>query len=199
MSILIVGSEGSMGKRYQAILRYLGKDFMKEDVHIHEVVPDTISGIIIAAPTDIHTNLILKYAPMRVPILCEKPVTKDIRELKQIKQTLDYYKVPFRMMFQYKEYEPSTARAASTYDYFRHGNDGLVWDCFQVVALAKGPIQLFETSPIWDCWINGEKLNLGYMDRAYVKHVEKWFKRPNQDYSRLLAYHEKVAGYSAAH
>lgn len=197
MSILIVGTHGSMGKRYEAILRYLGKQFVGVDKeHNRHYVNEQAAkadGIIIATPTDTHAEYIERFAPLSKPILCEKPVTKSIDELNRLLETVKSHKTPFRMMYQYKVLATQSSIGKSHYDYFRHGSDGLVWDCLQIIGLARGELRLGEASPVWSCVINGRTLNLAHMDAAYIAYVQKWLQNPAQDLGEILAIHQKTA------
>lgn len=196
MSVLIIGSEGSMGKRYQSILRFLGKSFMCVDLHNkntdYEYMHRRASGFIVATPTGTHHSIIKSLAPNRKPILCEKPVTKSPAEFTDMKVALMENKTPFRMMMQYEMLVGKSRIGPTFYDYFRHGNDGLIWDCMQIIALARGKVELRENSPIWMCKINGQMLSLSHMDAAYIGYVQKWFNDPSQDLGYLTAIHQKV-------
>lgn len=229
MSVLIVGSEGKMGRRYQAILRSLYKDYIcfdkrkdnekfesfKEltwvDCHSFHTWSDFVSeenfkwdkvtthlnldhvtGIILCTPTETHFELLKQLIPLKKPILCEKPVTKNIEEMEQIADLVLQHSTPFRMVCQYTMLTNSEDFGLSHYDYYNHGADGLVWDCFQIIGLANSGVSLEEKSPIWDCAINGRKLSLADMDRAYIDYVAKWLKEPNQDINEILEIHRKV-------
>lgn len=199
MSVLIVGSEGSMGKRYQAILKHLGKEFHCRDIG-RNTIPDKrisydIDEIIIATPTDTHIEVIRHYLEYKKPILCEKPISKNMEQLKQIVKEIKEENISFQMMFQYKGLVPRLAIGKTYYDYFRHGNDGLAWDCLQIIGLAKDQITLREESPLWDCQINGHRLHLEFMDNAYVVAVESWLKGQPQDLGEILAVHEKTEAF----
>jgi hypothetical protein len=200
MSILIVGSEGSMGKRYQAILEYLGKEFGCIDkgstfAQIKEHASRS-TGVIIATPTDTHTEIIYEILPTGKPILCEKPITKDVAELTQLFADIKASNIHFNMMFQYKNLVPEFGSGESSYDYFRHGNDGLFWDCLQIIGLAKGKVILEEKSPTWHCTINGHRLNSAHMDGAYITSVNSFLRGQPQDLDELLRIHKKTAGYA---
>ena len=101
------------------------------------------------------------------------------------------------MMFQYEFFVGPGLKGKTIYDYFRHGNDGLVWDCVQIIGLHEGKdedLNLSEKSPVWTCQINGKKLELDNMDRAYMWAVDQWFINPkSQDPYRIVAIHEKTA------
>lgn len=199
MSTLIIGSEGSMGKRYQAILDHLGHSWMgldEKDTNIWDVFPPEYyheaTSFIIATPTDTHAEIILDLLPYRKPILCEKPITKDADLLPHLRDAIERSKTPFQMMLQYKYLLPKLARGESHYDYFRHGNDGLHWDCLQIIGLAKGEVTLREKSPVWDCVINGHRIHPGQMDQAYVTAVEAFLHGHPQDLGEIVDMHHKV-------
>jgi hypothetical protein len=199
MSVLIVGAQGSMGKRYQCILDYLQRPYICVDkIHtLAEIKRDAsrASGIIIATPTNTHVNFIREFLPFRKPILCEKPITKDIAELKDLKDEILESKTPFRMTFQYEVLDQPSQNGPSRYNYFRHGNDGLVWDCLQIIGLARSEIKLGEDSPVWSCMMNGKALSLSHMDAAYIAYLQKWFHRPDDSLSKIVQVHEKTAEY----
>lgn len=194
--IMVVGSKGNMGSRYKAILRYLNKDMVGVDVDTDETLRKKMvqkcDGIIIATPTDTHYKAINEYAQYGKPILCEKPITKSLDELQDIVACVDRARIKFNMVYQYKQFVPGAARGLTSYDYFKHGQDGLHWDCLQIIGLAKGKVTLSEESPIWKCQINGERLNLNLMDAAYIKMVEDWMHEPGMDLSEIVDIHTRV-------
>lgn len=198
MSVLIIGAKGNMGRRYGAVLKFLGKDWVGVDAeHNKFYVRDVASksdGIIIATPTDTHANLIHLCADLGKPILCEKPITKDIAEMRRIAEDVKRKKTNLTMVHQYKEIVRDRLPSIgwTYYNYWNHGKDGLVWDCIQVIALGRSEITLQNDSPIWHCRINGKSIKIGDMDRAYVKMVDRWMRNPGQDISEIQAIHEKV-------
>ena len=203
MSILIIGANGSMGVRYQSILRYLEQDYKCADKNhslmlINKMVEDS-DGVIIATPTESHADYIKMACAHKRPILCEKPVTRDVAKLKATLAHVRESRTPFQMMYQYKELVSSQLTDWSYYNYFRHGNDGLVWDCLQIIGLARGEVTLEDTSPIWRCSINGKALDSKFMDGAYVNYVRKWLRNPTGDLGEIVAVHEKVLDYERSH
>jgi len=86
--ILLIGAGGSMGRRYSAILKYLNKSFLPVDkeTSLNELGKKAVkcAGAIVATPTDTHEDVIKQLIPTRIPILCEKPVTKNPEKLKEI-------------------------------------------------------------------------------------------------------------------
>lgn len=196
--ITIFGSEGSMGKRYKAILKYLGRKFECVDPSIDKVncahlTSDLVKysdGIIVATPTDTHARVLTNLVGYgcQVPVLCEKPVSKDPYELVEIINL----GLNITTMMQYKFLDSPSSNGETYYNYFRHGNDGLAWDCFQIIALARGKITIKEDSPIWKCELNGKHLSLADMDGAYLSFVENWLKNPGQNIEEIINHHKKV-------
>lgn len=180
-----------MGRRYKAILSYLKEPFRCMDLKIGP--PDIPIGefdrYIIATPTSTHLGWVMELDHYEKPILCEKPLSKDMGEVMQILGC----KSPLTMQMQYLQLVGPNDVGHSSYNYFHHGSDGLVWDCFQIVALAAGSASLAETSPIWQCTINGRQLQRQTMDSAYVNYVSRWLRgetitsRPT-----LQLWHERV-------
>lgn len=197
MSTLIIGAHGSMGQRYQAILKYhLRKPFDCVDKELTGVKlldrAQHYESFIVATPTETHAQIVSDLAIFGKPILCEKPVVKDAQEMDELILTLRRHKTPFRMMYQYSLLARENSIGSSYYKYFRHGSDGLVWDCMQIIALARGQCELSEDSAIWMCKINGRKISIYDMDSAYIGYVHKWFTEPAMDLGYLKAIHEKV-------
>lgn len=197
--ILVVGANGSMGKRYQAILRYLGEKVLCADISDY---PNSIvemasvcDGAIIATPTETHLDQIslLAGAGVKCPILCEKPLSKDMGSVQAINRIVTHNKLNFTMTMQYKMLDDLNSSGPSYYDFFRHGSDGLIWDCIQIIGLSRDELELHETSPIWKCQLNGKQLSLGDMDKAYVDFVSQWLENPvGDDIHRLSALHHKT-------
>lgn len=197
MKVMIVGADGSMGKRYQAIFNHLEISTICVDKHTS--TKDLFDGaekaqaVVLATPTDLHAHCLDVFSQYQVPILCEKPLAKSIEELNFIRDVIvRERKVNLTMTMQYEMLVQPGARGNSWYDYFRHGNDGLGWDCLQIIGLAKSKFLLEEKSPIWKCGLNGQPLSLSDMDLAYVRFIQRWISQPGDDISRLFDIHLKV-------
>lgn len=193
--ILVVGAEGNMGTRYMTILKHLGIPAHGVDLGDPEdevsLVPSSIDGIIIATPTNCHIANIRAFAKMKKPILCEKPISKDPEEIKALFQ--EFPSLNLQMVYQYSILAQENCTGISSYNYFKHGGDGLIWDCIQIIGLAKGEIILEETSPEWHCIINGQRLSNSLMDMAYIQFIRKWVAHKlTMTHSDLISIHEKT-------
>jgi hypothetical protein len=200
--IALIGSEGSMGKRYQAILKYLGQDylpldrqFMSQDEIIERA--SSCKQIIIASPTATHFDYLKNLITTKADILCEKPVSKNLAELEELHSFCNRLNLKYYMVMQYKELvNPFEKGTWTEYNYFRHGNDGLYWDCLQPIALANGAIRISDDSPVWSCTINDQKLSLADMDQAYVDMLTRWLEgRYEQSLDEIYGAHVKVANF----
>lgn len=202
MKVYIFGYNGNMASRYRAILAHLGHDAAGDDLDGHHGAfsPGTSDGIIIATPTATHAELIRSCLPYGKPILCEKPITKDLPELRELMADVARSGVKLQMVSQYDHLVQRAAagNGSSYYDYFRTGPDGLPWDALQIVWHARERPALAAVSPVWKCQINGWTLNLSDMDGAYVKEIQGWLSAPRNDISRIIESHEMVAAMEAS-
>ena len=194
-----MGADGSMGRRYCAILKYLGVDYIPTEVGEGFPAAGSFDAILIATPTYMHCQHIRKVWSYGVPILCEKPIGTDLAEVLDLCRDAEREGVKLRAVNQYAHLVPEGAHGDTRYDYFRTGQDGLAWDCISVLALAKGPVVLSNQSPVWTCKINGHVLSLADMDRAYVKMLQGWLTGDVEGINYIRKSHMKVAEYLDLH
>jgi hypothetical protein len=195
--ILVVGCKGSMGKRYCAILDYLGIDY--EGVDLNDKPTKSYNAVILATPTDMHIDDLEFFLP-DVPVLCEKPISKSFGAARTICAMALEKGWDLRMVNQY-EYltSPRSDNGPTLYDYYRSGNDGLEFDCYNIIGLAEGRVSLRNKSPIWTCAINGQILRLSDMDGAYVKMIRSWLSGEVNNITYILKANDKVRAYIEAH
>lgn len=190
--IAILGSNGSMGRRYQAILNSIGKDYYPLDQYDWQNVKDinNLQGVIICSPTEEHiVNLrYLKEKKIDVPILCEKPVTKSKQEMNEILSMNQ----SIQMVNQYKHLANPVSRGKTFYNYYNSGKDGILWDCLNIFGLAKDACEVRKTSPIWTCEINGDKIHIEDMDGAYVDMIKLWLVEPRRNTAYFVKAHNRI-------
>lgn len=187
--VLVVGSEGNMGKRYSTILRQLGIEHNCLDVKFpsyKDVAKELFceaNKIIVATPTKTHLAVIQEIKKYRLEralptahVLCEKPLVTSLQDIEWLRneERLGILKVFCVNQYAHHPQYPIFSRTSGRtyYNYFKHGGDGLQWDCFQLFVLAKGSIGLNDQSPVWTCRINGTLLSISGMDLAYVAMIE---------------------------
>ena len=193
--VLIVGNKGNMGVRHTAICKHLGIKVIGQE--LGEGRPDMtgVDGIIVASSTASHTRDILNYSRYGLPFLCEKPVSKLPIEIDNFVSVAKKMNMNIRMINQYEELIDPNLVGDTHYNYFKTGMDTLAFDCINIIGLAKGKVTLQDDSPVWDCQINGQKLNLGDMDQAYISMIEKWAKDPKENLDYIRTAHLKVFKY----
>lgn len=187
---LILGARGNMGRRYGAIMDYLGVPYYAVDDG--DTLPTDFDGVLIATPTALHKPHIEHFASAGVPILCEKPIAKTMAEVDAITDTCTKHGTCLEMVDQYK-FLASYSNGQTYYDYFRHGTDGLYWDCINIIGNARGVVTLGEKSPIWTCQINGVAISLANMDGAYIQMIRRWLNEPESGLPYIYHAHEKTA------
>lgn len=196
--VSLIGANGSMGKRYRAILDWLRYPYVPYDVEtgFEETVESAkaCSHVIVASPTDTHMKYLYALLPYRKPVLVEKPVCKNLDELIDLHGFCLRHSYSFNMMAQYKELVTSRELKPSHYAYFRHGPDGFPWDGLQIIGLdCSGKVSLYDKSPIWDCVINGQRIHLSNMDGAYVSFARKFIEGTlDQPMLEIIDWHKKA-------
>jgi hypothetical protein len=204
--ILIIGGGGNMGRRYAAIIESLGRvtrslELGHDENEFFEAVQGA-SGVLIATPTDTHMDIIGKVAAckLRVPILCEKPLMRGdpTVALEQLQKA----GVNLQMVDQYL-YMPRHGRDRSddkgtVYESIFSGNDGLAWDCINLIGKARDLKQVrlkLDESVIWTCKINGYRLNIDDMPAAYQEMIFQWLDKPEENYVYTRNAHRRVLEY----
>jgi hypothetical protein len=213
--ILVIGSQGNMGKRYMLILKHLGHSPFGFDLKKDTPTPideiekygERFDGIIIATPTSHHLNVINLYKRSGLPILCEKPFTNNYkRHCEMLHEVIEDKDLKIRMVNQYeyyenkrldhlkiiKEHEIHELPKITKYNYFKTGQDGLLYDCINILGLAKHKFDIQNNSPIWQCTINGFICRMDQMDHAYVWNVKDWLEKFDSNKEYIIKAHEKV-------
>ena len=190
--IFISGLNGNMGKRYATILDHLDIDFVGAD---HEMSFSAqaafceqygCDGIIVATPTSTHIDALNIFPSFcDVPILIEKPI--GLSQLRAFGTGINV-----RMINQYEYLIDKDSVGITKYNYFKTGSDGLFWDCINIIGLANGDIVLENSSPIWQCMINGKEISIKDLDNAYVEMIKDWVANPLPNHSYIELAHKKV-------
>ena len=187
---LLFGARGNMGSRYAAIFNHLGVKHVPADLGT-TYDPNDFDAVLIATPTALHVEHIRKFMRRGVPILCEKPICKDLVELDELIRDCERQGTMLQMVSQYDELV-RYGRGPTIYNYFKHGGDGIFWNCMNVLFHARGSVELREDSPIWRCMINGHELSIADMDHAYIAMIRRWLEEPRADLERIWEGHCKA-------
>lgn len=200
MKICVVGAHGNMGRRYCSILRYFGHDVLEHDIGSMPEGVSKCDGIIIATPTDTHYDVMMYYEHFGIPMLVEKPITKSLEQLIELMEL----KTTWRMINQYEYFEYQNqmknpnilsmfdGKPHTEYDFFKSGSDTIIWDCINLIGLAKGTFKCANTSPIWNCVLNGHRLDYSKIDYSYIWNIHDWLEKFDDNRHYALKAHEKV-------
>lgn len=189
--VCVVGYRGNMGRRYCTILDYLGIPYHGVEKEDEDWEPEKdVEGIIICTPTETHYE-VLQNSCYGLPILCEKPLIKNIGHLEDFLQ----FGPETSMINQYRYfYTPSDE--LTLVENYHTGNDGLLWDCLNIIGMARSDIHLTKKSPIWNIELNGKRINRAKIDTAYIRNIEDWLTGDLVESKRYIIHaHKKVIEY----
>lgn len=187
--VAVIGANGNMGRRYAMILeQYCDCEVVRIDWdNKYRGNFNDCDGFIIATPTIIHFDDIVYYNYYKKPILCEKPISKNVEDLELLISNLD-----LSMINQYAFLDHG-GDGDTEYNYFKTGSDGLLWDCINIIGLARSSYNIKNDSLIWRCRLNGDTINIADMDQAYIDNIKAWVNGwRNKEY--ILEAHKKVIG-----
>lgn len=174
MKVLILGGLGSIGSRYASILKYIGHEPIIADVK--DGLDETLESYrpfekaIIATPTETHYWWCKHLTAYDIPFLCEKPLSKDLEQCEYLARldtgscyVVNNYEFLIKKFFNKK---PSLI-----YNYFRTGNDGIEWDCCQLINIDPNVV-IRTKSPIWTLYVDGMKVDYELLEESYIQMVQ---------------------------
>jgi hypothetical protein len=165
--VLIIGGKGSIGRRYQAVLKHLKRPFEIYDLG-DELPVGNISHVIITSPTEKHLEHVLMAMRYDCPILCEKPLSMDLNSAKKIAKLPNVYVV--------NNYAYVTRDAKSIrYDFYNTGRDGFIWDLCQLVYIAKknnAHLNIKRSSYTWTLIVDDEPVPYSMIEYSYRKMIQ---------------------------
>lgn len=178
-----------MGSRYSFYLKHIGVDVIGRDLNDNKW-PSDVDGVLIATPTEYHFNHIWDmWDRYNRPILCEKAISKNLDKTENICKS----DIQLRMINQYEYFKPFfMPGGTSHYDYYKHGSDGIAFDCINIIGLADGVCGCDERSPQWSCVINNYRINLADMDSAYLWNLRDWIIKEDENKDYILHAHRRV-------
>ena len=197
-----------MGRRYSAVLKFLRHEIVpidvEESLRQRQSAYRTSDAILLCTPTDEHVRGLFEIGDLgarHIPILCEKPISTDLVDVKRVCNWARQSGFNLQMVNQYEHISGFSTenRGKSFYHYFNSGRDGLAYDCINILGLAKDGCELSNESHVWRCRINGSFLKLKDMDHAYVNMIESWLKRPLPNLDYILHAHQRAHDYDTKH
>lgn len=180
--IMLIGSEGSIGRRYKAVLKYLGVDVkcydIKPGVDVESCVNDDCDGFIVAAPTSSHVSWCRNLLIYEKPILCEKPLGVNVLEVEELSKYAganEFISVVDNWvhMLQVK----GKTNLDLKYRNFHTGNEKLSWNLAQPIYLTKdGNLELFLDFPhlIISNVTKEKSYDAADVEHSYIQMIQYW-------------------------
>lgn len=170
MKVCVIGGKGSIGSRYVAILKYLGHEPIVWDLPEAESqdLPEA-EKYIIATPTDTHYEWCKKLIAKNATFLCEKPLSKNLKECEELALYRNGYVVNNYAFVVECMIVPKPPLKIK-YDYYRTGNDGLYWDCCQIINIDP-TADLKNISPILNISFYGELVPYRWIEASYIAMI----------------------------
>ncbi len=183
MKILVEGGLGSIGRRYCAVLKYLGHQPLISDPRCSKDDPRDLNfeKVIIAVPTSKHFGLCKFFIEKGHTFLCEKPLSRDLKECEELVKYGHGFVVN-NLAFVARKYHRLTKdeKLRIHWNYYNHGKDTLEWDLSQIIYL--DPLAtLHTTSPVWRMSVNDVECRYRDVEESYIEMIEAFVDGRKED------------------
>lgn len=201
MKVLVIGSRGNIGSRYSAIVRYFGHELLEYDPSkINYSMPDVdaYDCCIIATPVSEHSRYLKQIMPYK-PVLCEKPLSFNVDEVKGLARAANQMGAAAYMVnnwaFVGQHREPMSA-GSIVINTYNTGADG-EWDLIQPLYLVEDieNIECLRAYPWLSVMIDGTGYGRDDFDRSYVDMVQAFLEDDCGKLwpvERMVTAHERV-------
>lgn len=178
--ILIIGASGAIGKRWSAIVKFLGYKPIEIDIKNGSGPWDYLEHakhtkqVIIATPTKTHVPIAKELLALDCRILCEKPLF--VYDQNNLDTTMHMLEGDLQIVnnWSYVTKHPLQIGAHDiSYSYFNIGQEDTFSNLFQPLAFAK-KLHINTTSPIFSCIIDKERIYRTDFDKSYIRLLANW-------------------------
>lgn len=203
--VLLIGGKGSIGRRYQAVLRALHVPYRIHDLG-DELSFEGVTHVLIASPTETHVKYCWLADECNLPFLCEKPLTKNVTEAEELARNTSNGYVVNNWAFLGTNFDLAPIPRRITYDFYNTGRDGLLWDVCQLIyfsKLAKAELFVNTNSHTWDVTWNDDDVAYRAIEQSYLQMVRAfladrshalWTLPMGLEMTKLIAELEQQAG-----
>lgn len=183
MKILLLGGNGSIGRRYASILDHL---------NLQHVIADDVNGVnlrdydfdraIVCTPTVTHHGYAKKLIAQNIPVLIEKPLSFSEIECREIVEVSKDKAVNVVCNYLYVVRKLRVDPPYKIkYDYFHTGSENLYWNTCQLVYLDPDAL-IRQESPKWSMNVNGKWVLYRLLENSYIDMIRDWV---SEKYNRL--------------
>jgi hypothetical protein len=198
--VLIVGSEGSIGRRYKAVVTHCDALYIpcdKRNNTTHNIESD-FDMAIVASPTDMHAYHVTRLLKKQKPILCEKPLGADMYDVRQIlgepgAKDLVYVVDNWSWMI-----GSSETNNRIIYKNFFTGSENIAYNLAQPIYLSSTSRFKFNLNyPYFEAIVNDKVYTTHDVDRSYVKMIHHWLRsgKTSFDHNKSYAMQEALIQY----
>ena len=174
MKILVIGSEGSTGKRYCKILNDLGCKVLRYDLQDIKKDLPVSDKVIIASPTDTHFGYYRRLSLHDVNnVLIEKPACDKISRLSSM-----FCKMVCNWAFVFPAMILKPGKHEVLYNYHNTGNEGYWFDTCQLHILSDGTGRIINQSSSFSATINDYFITEGMIEASYSRMISAWLEAP---------------------
>lgn len=191
MKVLVIGSKGNMGRRYCAILKYLGVEYEGVDMEWNpRLTTEGYTHAIIATPTYVHGESIFLCSEFVKHILCEKPISKSIESIKHCMNigATDFTDIRMVCNWKYALGNREPGDVDIHYSNYNTGKDGTGWDCIQLIYLANN-LEVNTDTPFFSCRATHPNaanykldesdfdiITLADIEQSYITMIKNWLE-----------------------
>ena len=191
MRVLLIGGRGSIGRRYEKILKFLDQEVIifdtadrehpsiKKNEYYIESLRSMNNGswdkAIVCSPTKMHYSHVRGLLDLRKKygkkdILVEKPVSKDPLEIEKINQDRVFMVCNYKFAL--------VGRRPLEWTYYNTGSDGAYWDLIQLLHINPA-LKISTEGTIWKLKTNEGDLTYREVEQGYHDMVSSFLFKPD--------------------
>lgn len=171
MDVVVMGSNGAIGKRYCAVLRYLGINPIEIDINSTITLKQASERTNIAincTPTESHLSINLDLISYDFRILCEKPCCLSPIEVDDLKKFTKKLTEVNNWAYTFPSKTIKPGNHTIVYDYFMPGKEKLKYNLWQPIILSKNIPIIGTKSPVFKCYIDDQVITQRDFDMSYI-------------------------------
>jgi hypothetical protein len=169
MKILIIGNEGSTGKRYEKIIRSLGHQITGYDIkELGHTIPNCDRAII-ASPTLTHIHYARYCQERRIHYLVEKPACSSVYDVDEMTGCMVNN---WCFVFDHITLLPGSHKIFYRNNYT--GTEGYWFDTCQLHILSDRTGSIIKRRGGFDTTIDGRVVTLKDIEDSYVRMIKSW-------------------------
>lgn len=180
--IALIGGDGSIGRRYQAVLNFLQQPYRVIEKGDAKEGLDGCQKALICTPTEEHMNWAWECCYRKIPFLCEKPFGKSTTSARTLKERGAEGYVVNNWAFVARNFDNQLPTSLS-YNFYNTGKDGLIWDVSQLILLADQAgcvLEVRTDSYCWEVEWSGARVPYAFIEQSYLHMLRAFLQGETQ-------------------